>query len=664
MSSLRFEQLVMPGADIGPENPLPDLMPFCNKKAGFRCEVPAEDGLNLNYGTVPGILPYKIQDGYDRNKKDKTLRVAVLENDRLKAVFLLEYGGRLWSLVYKPEGREILYNNPVFQPANLALRNAWFSGGVEWNIGMIGHSPFTCAPLHAEALEDDDGTPVLRLYEWERIRQVCYQMDFYLPEHSEFLYARMKITNCRDETVPMYWWSNIAVPERLDVRVVVPADQAFNHGYDHCIRRIDIPYVRGSDISYSTNCKNAVDFFFRVSEPRPWLATVGGDGKGLVQASTALLKGRKLFAWGMNAGGRHWQEYLSVPVLPYFEVQAGLARTQMECLPMPANARWEWLEAYGPVWADPKVVHGWQWHEAVTCVGNRLHERLSGQWMENELVRTGKSIAEKKGRPVSSGSGWAALENLRRKRAGQASLGSLMGFEESCLAQEQRPWAELLDKGQLPYSPPLAPPVSYMIQKEWKELLEAALDVGRGNHWHSWMHAGIMRFAAGDFAGAEEAWRESLALEPSPWAMRNLAVSRMAKGDFSGAADLLMEAHGMLPDEASILKELLDALVKAGRPLDALGLYEGLPRDLKDSGRIRLLHAQALLAAGRQEDCEAILEKPFEVFDIREGEFSLTDLWFRLQELKLAQKENTTVDEAIRNRVAESCFPPPWMDYR
>ena len=208
--------------------------------------------------------------------------------------------------------------------------------------------------------------------------------------------------------------------------------------------------------------------------------------------------------------------------------------------------------------------------------------------MEDELVRTGSSIAEKKGRPVCSGSGWAALENLRRNRAGQASLGFLMGFEESCLDEEQRPWAELLDNGMLPYSPPLATPVSYMIQKEWKELLEASLDVGRGDHWHSWLHVGIMRFAAGDFTGAEEAWRKSLTLEPSPWAMRNLAVSRMAQGDFSGAVGLLLEAHGMLPNEASILKELLDALMKAGRLRDAIGMYEGLPREFKDSGRVRL----------------------------------------------------------------------------
>ena len=48
----------------------------------------------------------------------------VLENDKLIATFLPEQGGRLWSLKNKATGKEVLYKNPVFQPANLGIRNA------------------------------------------------------------------------------------------------------------------------------------------------------------------------------------------------------------------------------------------------------------------------------------------------------------------------------------------------------------------------------------------------------------------------------------------------------------------------------------------------------------------------------------------------------------
>ena len=39
-----------------------------------------------------------------------------------------------------------MHTGRAIQFANLALRNAWFAGGVEWNIGTRGHSPTTCSP--------------------------------------------------------------------------------------------------------------------------------------------------------------------------------------------------------------------------------------------------------------------------------------------------------------------------------------------------------------------------------------------------------------------------------------------------------------------------------------------------------------------------------------
>ena len=150
MQELRYEKVIVSAADIGPENPLPPL--HSTRDIHANCKqieipgIPDEILSNMAYGHIPNILPYTLQDGYTRLRQSRELKVAVLENEVLRATFLLEYGGRMWSLVHKPTGRELLDRNPVFQPANLALRNAWFSGGVEWNIGTIGPCPFTCSP--------------------------------------------------------------------------------------------------------------------------------------------------------------------------------------------------------------------------------------------------------------------------------------------------------------------------------------------------------------------------------------------------------------------------------------------------------------------------------------------------------------------------------------
>ena len=140
----------MPTAQVGPENPLPPLFSVADMpRVVDTAAADAEMRRNIGYGRVSTVLPYLVQDGYGRSRRPAEHKVAVLENDVLRATFLLDLGGRLWSLVHKPTGRELLHRNPVFQPANLALRNAWFAGGVEWNIGTIGHSPTTCEPLHA-----------------------------------------------------------------------------------------------------------------------------------------------------------------------------------------------------------------------------------------------------------------------------------------------------------------------------------------------------------------------------------------------------------------------------------------------------------------------------------------------------------------------------------
>ena len=308
MSELRIEHWTLPAADLGPENPLPPL----HAGRDIHLNVEADSGVpqdmlrNMAYGRVSSILPYTMQDGYNRRKQPRQFQVAVLENEILRAAFFIELGGRLWSLVHKPSGRELLDRNPVFQPANLALRNAWFSGGVEWNIGTIGHWPLTCSPLFAARLQRPDGTPVLRMYEWERIRQVPFQIDAYLPDGSPVLFVRIGIANPHDHDTPMYWWSNIAVSETPETRVIAPADFAFRFGYrGHGLGRIPVPEMDGIDISYPTHLDHAADFFFHIPEDRdPWIAALDGQGRGLIQTSTRLLKGRKLFLWGMGAGGR------------------------------------------------------------------------------------------------------------------------------------------------------------------------------------------------------------------------------------------------------------------------------------------------------------------------------------------------------------------------
>ncbi len=658
----------MPGADLGPENPLPALQPPAGPRPPVKAHesVPEEATRYLGWGCDTGILPYRVQDGYDRNKRPRGFAAAVLENETLRATFLLDLGGRLWSLFHKPTGRELLYTNPVFQPGNLAVRNAWFAGGVEWNCGVHGHTPLTCSPLFAARARVGDGSPLLRLYEWERIRGVTYGMDFWLPDGSPVLFARMCIDNPHPHDIPMYWWSNIAVAEREDVRVVVPADFAYNHAYAGQFSRVPVPGGGDFDCTYSTNSPGAADWFFDIPEDeRRWETALDGEGRGLIMTSTSPLRGRKLFVWGQGPGGKRWQEFLAQPGCRYIEIQAGVAQTQYECFPLEEDVGQHWLEAYGLMEADAARIHGADWAAARAEVAGRLEELVPRERMEQVFRESARAAFTPPEEIVHHGSGWGALEErLRERGCRRWCRDPAHPFPDASLGADQAPWLALLDDGALPERDPAELPGAWMVQDEWRSLLEEAVSAGRGDHWLSWLHLGVMRYHAKDTVGAREAWERSLALRPSAWALRSLAVHASHEKRAGDAADLWLRAFRMLPGLTPLAIECCRALVDAGRPAEVLSLLAEMPAAVRAHGRVRILEARAALDAGDLARVEGILRGGIEVPDMREGEVMLSDLWYGMHERRLAAAEGVALDDELRRRVRSECPPPADIDFR
>lgn len=668
MTGLSLDFFEMPAGNLGPESPLPPLRPHHNPSSSavkFDASVPAADRASFSYGGHASILPYAAQDDYDRARAPRSFRVAVLENDFLKATFLLELGGRLWSLYHKPAQRELLHVTPVFQPANLAIRNAWFCGGVEWNAAIFGHSPFTCAPVFAARVRHADGWPVLRLYEWDRRAGIAFQIDCFLPPGSPLLFVRVQLVNPHPHAIPMYWWSNISVPEQPGTRVLAPAAAVLRHTYDGTWRRVPLPLENGQDLTYPTQYRDAVDiYFYTQAGQRPWIAALDAEGTGLFQASTARLRGRKLFVWGMGAGGRRWQNFLSEPNHPYLEIQAGLARTQAEYLPMPAGACWSWLEAYGLMTANPKVVHGADWTAAHAEVEHRLDALLPQDRLEDERLKTESLAFREPDELLHRGSGWGALERRRREKAGAPPFcGQHLQFEDFTLGPAQEPWLCLLENRVLPCPDPGLRPASWMVQAEWQRLLEKSLRRRGGKNWLACLHLGLMQFHAGDFRSAGRSWKKSLALAPSAWALRNLAFLFHRQGRLSEAADFWKKALALQPQLPQLAVETCEALIAAGCAAEVPSLLSQLPEKVRNHGRLRYLAARAALRQDDLDQAESILGD-LVVPDLCESETSLSDLWFELQEKRLAARENRPIDAELKKRARREYPPPERLDFR
>jgi hypothetical protein len=429
---------------------------------------------------------------------------------------------------------------------------------------------------------------------------------------------------------------------------------------------IPVPVYQDVDHSYPVNITRSTDFFFDIPRGRqPWISALDETGRGLVQTSTARLRGRKLFVWGQGSGGQTWQRFLSQPGEAYFEVQAGLAQTQLEHIPMPADTEWSWLEAYGLLEADTAAVHGEDWSAARRAAAAALDRLISPATLAAEDRRLAAFADEPPVETIQRGSGWGALEALRRRADGQQPFASPgLPFDEESQGPAQTPWLALLQDGALPDDPALAPPAGYLVQDEWRARLENSVQTPRGRNWLAWLHLGVMRHHAGDRTGAAEAWRRSLAEAATPWAMRNLAVLAGEEGRPASAADRYVEAVGMQPALAPLVIECGQALLDAGQPQRWRDLLAELPAPLRTVGRVRLLEAQAALALGDFDAVAAFFADEVVLPDQREGRTSLSDLWFAYHEQRLSVERGRPVDDELRTYVRREHPVPAAFDFR
>jgi tetratricopeptide (TPR) repeat protein len=634
---------------LGPDNPLPPLRPLDDVHRvdeRDRRDLPPDMARQIGYEPLRSLLPVPLRDGYDRHRAPRDLDALVLENDRLRATVLPGLGGRLVSLEHR--GRELLYRNPVLQPANFALNGAWFSGGVEWNIGATGHTTLSCAPLHAARVPAPDGGEMLRLWEWERLRDLPFQVDLWLPDGSDFLHVGVRIRNPHERPVPTYWWSNIAVPE--ECRVLAPAEEAWlPHcldgvggtpiGYERRLRRVPVPTYDGVDRTYPLNSVYAADWFYEVPDGRRrWIAAVDATGHGLVQTSTDVLRGRKLFVWGTGSGGRRWQDWLTEPGTGgYCEIQAGLARTQLEHVRLEAGSEVSWLEVYGPIDTPPDG----EWADVLHTAEERLEAVLPRRAVDEAYAAWTPYADTEPGEILARGSGWGALEVVR---GGWKLPGT--PFPEHTLGDAQAPWLHLLRAGALPEPRRSGPPGPTLVAPHWRDMLETAPATPLTEY-----HLGIAQWHAGDRAQAVRSWERCLALTPGDWpALRCLAVADRADGHDERAADRYAQAFDRLCREdpegppaevaAALGREAVETLLAVGRTAEARAVWDGLGPATRARGRFRLLEAELLLAEGRPDAARAVFDAGFEVADLREGAEVIGLLWARLSDAPLPARHD------------------------
>lgn len=339
--------------------------------------------------------------------------------------------------------------------------------------------------------------------------------------------------------------------------------------------------------------------------------------------------------------------------------------------------------------------------------GGCKSEKVTESRSENELPNRElcKNASDKW---ITRGSCWGALENGLREKLGDELLSPHLNFgeaEDADFAPESEQWLELLYKGRLPEHDEALPPPSYIYGKEWKELLKKSLygysdelefveniekidnaivdnngeqsneryrvalsRVVRGadaDNWYAWLQLGFMELADGNVGEAAIAATFSNRLKETAYgAYLNALIYRHRRMEEKlkneKIKEWMLRACRMNPDDLSIVVKTVKTLHEVGNGdgSDLIELVEALPKQIRENGRIKLWLAFAKLKHGDIDEAERIMNEGggIVVSDIREGEISVTELWYRINEARAA-----SVGEKFDRSTAK---PPRELDFR
>ncbi|MFH1707934.1 MAG: tetratricopeptide repeat protein [Planctomycetota bacterium] len=315
--------------------------------------------------------------------------------------------------------------------------------------------------------------------------------------------------------------------------------------------------------------------------------------------------------------------------------------------------------------ADPGIAHGSNWEAAWKHVDARVAAQAPLVDLEACLAATAAMAQAAPLEIVQTGAGWGALENLRRRRAGETPVaGPALPFDAATLGPEQAPWLSLVEEETLPAVDPAGPPASFMNQEHWQRLLERAITMGRSDHWYAWLQLGVLHLGARRFTEARKAWETSLERTESKWAHRNLGRLAAHEQNTDDAVRHYRRAMEMDPADLRVFIEFAEHLIVAGRPalvLEAAGRPASVHRRV---GRVRLLEARAAVDTGRLELVPALIDEPCDLTDAREGDAGPSGIWFDYHAKRLARETGRPFNEELRQEVMRTIPPPPHLDYR
>ncbi len=270
------------------------------------------------------IYPYFTFDGYETEGKPVSWKMVELENDYIRVLIAPEIGGKIWGAWDKTRNEPFIYDNDVVKFRNIAMRGPWTSGGIEFNFGIIGHTPTVSTPVDYHTVKKADGSVSCYLSALDLLTRTRWVVEINLPSDKARFSTSVQWYNPSDLDQPYYTWMNVAVPAREDLHFIDPGTHYIGHNGLHHPWPVDTS--RGTDLSiYQNNAFGGSKSYHIVGKRSDIFGTYySNSDDGMIHLADRDAKpGKKVFLWALSDAGAIWERLLTDEAGQYVEVQSG-----------------------------------------------------------------------------------------------------------------------------------------------------------------------------------------------------------------------------------------------------------------------------------------------------------------------------------------------------
>lgn len=271
----------------------------------------------------PKIYPYFTFEGYEHTAKNKAWKVVTLENNYIKLFVLPEVGGKVWGAIEKETGKEFIYKNDVLKFRNIAMRGPWTSGGIEFNFGIIGHTPATATPVDYKIKENEDGSVSCFVGTIDLPSRTHWWVEINLQKDKAYFETKASWYNPTPVNQSYYNWMTAAAAASNDLEFFIPGNQYLKHNGDAKLWPID---EQGRALSfYKNNNFGPHKSYHIVGDYKDFFGGYYHDlsfGFGHWSPYEEM-PGQKLWLWALSRSGGIWEDLLTDTDGQYIEFQAG-----------------------------------------------------------------------------------------------------------------------------------------------------------------------------------------------------------------------------------------------------------------------------------------------------------------------------------------------------